>query len=259
MEDRPLMAVPNDPRSAHASPPETAPRDDRRRRTISLLDGNALTTDAFMVGVPDGSRHDGLYARRGKRIFDLAVGGVALVLALPILALAALAVRATMGGPVLFRQVRLGRDGRPFEVLKFRTMKPDRRGGVVPEEWDGVDRRRTHKSREHPLLTPVGRFMRRYSIDELPQVLNVLRGEMSIVGPRPELPSVAAGYEPWQRARMLVRPGLTGLWQINARGTAPMHEAVEHDIDYLRQIGLVTDLRIIVSTPAAMFGEHTGY
>jgi lipopolysaccharide/colanic/teichoic acid biosynthesis glycosyltransferase len=239
------MAVPNESRSSHAGAP---------------LDVTGDGTKAFVVAVPDGSRHDGLYSRRGKRALDLLLGGVALLVALPILALAALAIRLTMGAPVLFRQVRLGRDGQPFEVLKFRTMKPDRRGSVEAlDPWDGVDRRRTHKTREHPLLTPVGQFMRRYSIDELPQVLNVLRGEMSIVGPRPELPSVAAGYEPWQYARLLVRPGLTGLWQINARGTGPMHEAVEFDIDYLRQVSLATDLRIIASTPKAMFGEHKGY
>ena len=101
------MAVPNDPRSAHPSPPEPEAHDVLRPRTISLLDGDELATRAFMVGVPEGSRHDAFYARRGKRALDLAVGGVALVLALPILAFAALAVRVTMGGPVLFRQVRL--------------------------------------------------------------------------------------------------------------------------------------------------------
>jgi lipopolysaccharide/colanic/teichoic acid biosynthesis glycosyltransferase len=244
------MAVPNDPATRHVS----------RSEHDAVPAGGRPAIKAFMVAVPDGSRHDRAYSRWGKRALDLVIAGVALVLALPILALAAVAVRLTMGGPVLFRQVRLGRDGVPFEVFKFRTMKPDRRGALVAvDDWDGVDRRRTHKSREHPLLTPVGSFMRRYSIDELPQVLNVLRGEMSIVGPRPELPSVAATYEPWQDARMLVRPGLTGLWQINARGTGPMHEAVEYDIEYLQQMGLLCDLRIVLATPKAMFGDHKGY
>ncbi len=244
------MAVSSDPAAGRAD------RADHDAEPTGL----GPSTKAFVVAVPDGSRHDGPYSRWGKRALDLVIAGAALVLASPILALAAVAVRLTMGGPVLFRQVRLGRDGVPFEVFKFRTMKPDRRGALVAvDDWDGVDRRRTHKTREHPLLTPVGSFMRRYSIDELPQVLNVLRGEMSIVGPRPELPSVAASYEPWQDARMLVRPGLTGLWQINARGTGPMHEGIEYDIEYLQQMGLVCDLRIVLATPKAMFGDHKGY
>jgi len=248
------MAVPNDAATTGSS---GARRGADRRATLA---GDGSEAKAFVVAVPDGSRHDRAYGRWGKRALDLVIAGLAVVVALPILGLAALAVRLTMGSPVLFRQVRLGRDGVPFEVLKFRTMKPDRRGTlVVVDDWDGVDRRRTHKTREHPLLTPVGTFMRRYSIDELPQILNVLRGEMSIVGPRPELPSVAAGYEPWQDARMLVRPGLTGLWQINARGTGPMHEGVGYDIDYLQQMGLLCDLRIVLATPKAMFGDHKGY
>ena len=211
------------------------------------------------VPIPAGSRHDGVYARWGKRAFDLVVGTLALVVSLPLLGVAALVILVTSGRPILFRQVRLGRDGRPFEVLKFRTMKSDRRNARKAPSWDGVERRHTHKTPDHPLLTPVGRFMRRYSIDEMPQVLNVLRGEMSIVGPRPELPSVVSRYEPWQYARMLVRPGLTGLWQINARGSTPMHEAVEFDIEYLQTMSFGTDVRIIASTPSAMLGEHKGY
>jgi lipopolysaccharide/colanic/teichoic acid biosynthesis glycosyltransferase len=225
----------------------------------STSDGR-LVAGIGVIGVPEGSRHDSRYARNGKRILDLVVAGVAIVISCPVLVGAAVAVRLTLGSPVLFRQVRVGRDGHRFEVLKFRTMKPDRRQLHLPApEWDGTDRRLVHKTPDHPLLTPVGRFLRRYSIDELPQLFNVLRGEMSVVGPRPELPSVVADYEPWQRGRLLATPGLTGLWQITARGSGPMHEGTEHDIEYLREMSLACDLRIIAFTPKAMFGEHKGY
>ena len=196
-----------------------------------------------------------------KRGLDVALASVGLVVTLPVLAVAALLVRVTMGGPVFFRQVRLGRHGEPFEVLKFRTMKPDRRNadaGLPPQ--GAPERRRTHKSANHPLLTPVGRFLRTYSIDELPQLLNVVRGDMSIVGPRPELPSVVAGYDDWQYGRLLVRPGLTGLWQITARGDGGhMHERTDLDIEYVCQMTLSTDVRIIAATPRAMLGSHKGY
>jgi lipopolysaccharide/colanic/teichoic acid biosynthesis glycosyltransferase len=217
--------------------------------------------DADGIEVPDGSRHRRLYARALKRGVDLVLASAALVVALPVLAVGAVAVRLTMGGPVLFRQVRLGRDGAPFEVLKFRTMRPDRRRlEAVRVDYRGVERRRTHKTASHPLLTPVGRFLRKWSIDEFPQLFNVLKGEMSLVGPRPELPSVVAGYEPWQYGRLLVRPGLTGLWQISARGDGdPMHARTDLDIEYLRTMSLREDLRIIVATPAAMLGPHKGY
>ena len=210
-----------------------------------------------LIVAPPGSRDRTFYARYGKRILDLVIASVGLVVLSPILLVAAVSVRMTMGSPVLFRQARLGRDGAPLEVLKFRTMKPDRRSG--PGRWDGHDRRRTHKTKSHPLLTSVGRFLRKWSIDESPQIFNVLRGDMSIVGPRPELPAVVATYEPWQYARMVVRPGLTGLWQINARGEGLMHERTDLDIEYLSQISLRTDLRIILATPKAMLGEHKGF
>jgi lipopolysaccharide/colanic/teichoic acid biosynthesis glycosyltransferase len=210
-----------------------------------------------LIIAPAGSRNRTFYARYGKRMLDIVIASVGLVVLSPVLLVAAVSVRMTMGSPVLFRQVRLGRDGVPLEVLKFRTMKPDRRSG--PGRWDGNDRRRTHKTKSHPLLTSVGRFLRKWSIDESPQIFNVLRGDMSIVGPRPELPAVVAAYEPWQYARMVVRPGLTGLWQINARGEGLMHERTDLDIEYLSQISLRTDLRIILATPKAMLGDHKGF
>lgn len=219
-------------------------------------DGSFIIPDGV---APPGSRHDTFYARHGKRWLDLLLGGLALLVVLPVLGVAALFVRLTMGGPVLFRQERIGLDGRPITVLKLRTMKPDRRRSRDRMGHRGPDRRRTHKTPNHPLLTPVGKFLRKYSIDEMPQILNVLRGDMTLVGPRPELAQVVERYESWECGRLLVRPGLTGLWQITARGDGVlMHERVDLDIDYLSQISVATDLRIIAKTPGAMLGEHKG-
>jgi lipopolysaccharide/colanic/teichoic acid biosynthesis glycosyltransferase len=124
-----------------------------------------------------------------------------------------------------------------------------------PENHDGPDRRVTHKTTEDPRHTPLGRVLRRFSLDELPQLWNVLRGEMSVVGPRPELPLVVDRYHQWQHLRHLVKPGITGLWQVSERGDLAMHECVETDIEYVRRVSLLTDITIIARTiPAAVRG-----
>jgi lipopolysaccharide/colanic/teichoic acid biosynthesis glycosyltransferase len=196
-----------------------------------------------------------LYTSVVKPMIDRSIAVTALLVAAIPMAGVATLVAISMGRPVLFRQRRIGLDGQPFEVLKFRTMRPDRRANRL----DVIhDRRATHKSHRDPRHTTLGRFLRRYSLDELPQLINVVRGEMSIVGPRPELESVAAGYEPGLDQRHQVRPGLTGLWQISARGDGPMHENGEWDLDYVEQVSFITDMRIILKTPSAMFGDKTG-
>ena len=198
----------------------------------------------------------GTYVRVVKPTFDrcLAIGVLA-VMAVPMIAVA-LAVRITMGGPVLFRQERVGLNGQPFTVLKFRTMHADRRREAVPVD---VDRRVTHKSVDDPRHTPVGRFLRKWSLDELPQLVNVARGEMSIIGPRPELVAVVRTYDdPSLHDRHLVRPGLTGLWQVSARGDGLMHENPEWDLEYIRTVSLRTDLKILAKTPIAMLSGNTG-
>jgi len=197
----------------------------------------------------------GLYVRVGKPMLDrvLAVGTLA-VAALPMVVVA-LVVAATMGRPVMFRQRRVGIDGEPFDVLKFRTMREDRRG----QRLDVIhDRRRTHKSQADPRHTTVGRFLRRYSFDELPQLFNVLRGEMSLVGPRPELDSVVDHYPSALHQRHYVKPGITGLWQVSARGSGPMHENGQWDLAYVGQVSLRTDLQILAKTPRALVGDNAG-
>ena len=186
-----------------------------------------------------------------KSAFDRTVaGGALLVLAVPMAGIAAV-VAVTLGHPVLFRQRRVGLDGEVFEVLKFRTMRPDRRARAL----DVIhDRRLTHKTPSDPRHTRVGRFLRRYSLDELPQLINVVRGEMSIVGPRPELESVVATYPPGLEQRHQLKPGLTGLWQVSARGDGPMHENGEWDLDYVERASFRTDVAILVRTPKALLG-----
>ena len=150
---------------------------------------------------------------------------ILILLSAPGMALLAVVIRVTLGQGVFFCQSRIGQHGRPFNVLKFRTMLPDRRRAQVPIPFP--DRRCTHKAKNDPRHTSVGRFLRRWSLDELPQLFNVVRGQMSLIGPRPELPSVVARYEPWQHVRHNVKPGMTGLWQVVARGVDPMEERID--------------------------------
>ncbi len=196
----------------------------------------------------------GLYVRMIKPSFDRIAAVVALVAAAIPMAVIAALVASTMGRPVLFRQRRIGVDGEPFEVLKFRTMHPDRRALRL----DVIhDRRRTHKSDDDPRHTRIGRMLRRYSLDELPQLVNVLRGEMSVIGPRPELDSVVEQYPSALHRRHYVKPGLTGLWQVSARGNGPMHENGQWDLIYVDRVSLRTDLQILVKTPRALI-DNTG-
>lgn len=198
----------------------------------------------------------GFYTRMFKPGCDRLAASIGLVvLAIPMLAVAGL-VRQSMGSPILFRQRRIGLDGCVFEVLKFRSMNADRRHNSEDVEEDS---RITHKSEKDPRHTAVGRFIRRYSLDELPQLINVVRGDMSLVGPRPELESVVQRfYTDALHQRHQVKPGLTGLWQISARGEGPMHENGEWDIEYVRTVSLTTDLRILLKTPTVIFGDRAG-
>jgi lipopolysaccharide/colanic/teichoic acid biosynthesis glycosyltransferase len=179
-----------------------------------------------------------------NRAVDLAVSGLGLALASPVLAVAALAVKLEDGGPVLFRQVRVGKDGADFELLKLRTMVVDaesRGAGFAVEQGDAR-------------ITRVGRFLRRTSIDELPQLVNVLRGDMSVIGPRPTLRYQVERYTERQRRRLSVRPGLTGWAQVHGRAALPWDERIELDVYYVEHRSPGLDLRILLRTPLALFG-----
>jgi lipopolysaccharide/colanic/teichoic acid biosynthesis glycosyltransferase len=195
-------------------------------------------------------RCDDPYVDRIKPLIDITVALVVLVLLSPLLLAIALAVCLESSDPCIFVQRRVGKDGHLFPMYKFRTMIDDRRKGRA--SYSGPERRRTHKSSRDPRVTRVGRLLRKTSLDELPQLFNVLRGEMSLVGPRPELPSIVDRYEPWQHERHLVRPGLTGWWQVSERGKQPMHEHTQFDIEYVRRVSFRLDLEIVVRTVPAL-------
>jgi lipopolysaccharide/colanic/teichoic acid biosynthesis glycosyltransferase len=185
--------------------------------------------------------------RRGdalNRAADVVVAGGALVVASPVLALAALAVKATSRGPVLFRQVRVGKDGADFELLKLRTM-------VVGAESQGAG---FAVDRGDPRITPAGRILRRLSLDELPQLWNVVCGDMSVIGPRPTLRYQVEQYTPRQRRRLEVKPGITGWAQVHGRAALPWAERIELDVWYAEHRSPLLDLKILAKTPLALFG-----
>lgn len=199
----------------------------------------------------------GVYESVVKPVVDRVAGVVLSVVTFPIVVVVVGAIWATMGRPAIFKQKRVGRFGAEFTVYKFRTMEADRRAALVPIEHE--DRRVNHKSQEDPRHTDLGRFLRKWSLDEIPQFWNVALGDMSLVGPRPELPEIVGRYEPWQHRRHEVKPGLTGLWQVSARGDAPMHEATDIDIDYVDNVTFLEDLKIMIRTPIAVLGSRKGH
>jgi exopolysaccharide biosynthesis polyprenyl glycosylphosphotransferase len=191
-----------------------------------------------------------------KRAVDLGVAGLGLVVLSPILGAVALAMRLTEGPPVLFRQTRVGLHGRPFSVLKFRTMVVDAEARRAELEARNQVRGPAFKVEDDPRVTSLGRWLRRLSIDELPQLWNVLRGDMSLVGPRPPLPDEVARYDIWHRRRLSMKPGVTGLWQVSARQNTDFDERAELDLVYIDRWSLWLDLKILARTiPAALEGR----
>jgi len=188
------------------------------------------------------------YQRMMKRAFDFVFGLAALTIALPLMAFSALAILLEDGRPVLFRQKRVGENGRLFEMLKFRTMirnAEQLQGQVGKRDRDG---NLIHKSKDDPRVTKIGKFLRRFSFDELPQFINIVRGDMSLVGPRPELPYLVEKYQPWQRKRFAVPPGLTGWWQVSGRSDKPMHLHTEEDLYYIQNYSIWLDVQILMRT-----------
>jgi exopolysaccharide biosynthesis polyprenyl glycosylphosphotransferase len=194
-----------------------------------------------------------------KRALDLLITGAGVLAISPLLVAIAVAVKLDSPGPVFYRQQRVGKNGRHFWMYKFRSMVVD------------ADRRlaelRTHneatgplfKMRRDPRITRIGGFLRRWSLDELPQLLNVLRGEMSLVGPRPPLPSEVAEYEDWQMGRLRAVPGLTGLWQVSGRSEVPFHDMVRLDLHYIRNWSLGLDVEILLRTIPAVMTNRGAY
>jgi lipopolysaccharide/colanic/teichoic acid biosynthesis glycosyltransferase len=193
------------------------------------------------------------------RCLDLAGATIALVAAFPVMVAAALAIRLTSRGPVIFRQDRIGMRGRSFEVLKFRTMchgaDPEAHRRYVRAAVAGrgtAGRPSLCKLVDDDRITRVGRLLRKLSIDELPQLFNVLKGDMRLVGPRPALAFEVEMYESWQRRRLHVKPGMTGLWQVSGRSTLPYKEMLRLDVRYVDTWSLGRDLIILLRTPPAL-------
>jgi lipopolysaccharide/colanic/teichoic acid biosynthesis glycosyltransferase len=219
-------------------------------------------TDSTVSGTPGGSltHLDGSYQQFRveqlrlpctrvvlKRTLDIIIAGCGLLVLAPLMASIALLIVLDSPGPPLIRQTRIGMGGRPFKMLKFRTMIPERRVRHGPPPPGIPERRRVHKSRNDPRITRVGRMLRCTCLDEVPQLWNVLRGDMSLVGPRPELPVIVERYQPWQHQRHQVVPGMTGWWQIN-RDERLMHDATEFDLYYIEHQSLWLDLVILAKT-----------
>jgi len=196
--------------------------------------------------------------RLAKRTVDLCLVIPAMVLLMPLFALVALAIKLQDGGPVFYWQSRVGQRGREFQFPKFRSMcmNADQVRAKIEAQNQHGSEGVTFKMKRDPRITTVGRFIRRFSIDELPQLWCVVRGEMTLVGPRPPLPSEVRQYSLRDRERLSVVPGLTCFWQVNGRSEIPFDQQVEMDIDYIHQRSLKTDLKVIAKTvPAVVRGR----
>ncbi|MBC8066584.1 MAG: sugar transferase [Chlorobia bacterium] len=194
-----------------------------------------------------------------KRGFDLGFSLILLAFLLPLFLVLALLVKLTSRGPIFYASTRVGRCGKPFKFLKFRTMfqDADRRLASLLEsnEKDGP----IFKMRNDPRITPLGRFMRKFSLDELPQLIHVVRGEMSMVGPRPPVPREVEQYDEFARERLTIKPGMTCYWQIQGRSNLSFEEWMELDHKYMQDMSFWTDVKILVQTPLAVLKGEGAY
>ena len=218
-----------------------------------------LLTDRPLVGsvtAPDLPRRPD---HAGKRFLDLVLAVLLVLASAPLLLLIGLVVGTTSRGGVLYRQTRLGRDGQAFTMLKFRTMCAD--GHERREDLRAFDEGSgpLFKIRRDPRVTAVGRVLRRYSLDELPQLFNVIVGHMSLVGPRPALPEEAAVYTAHEWRRLHARPGITGLWQVSGRSDLSWEHSIHLDLHYVRHASLLLDLRVLLRTVSAVLTGRGAY
>jgi exopolysaccharide biosynthesis polyprenyl glycosylphosphotransferase len=188
------------------------------------------------------------YQRMVKRAFDLVVGTMIQILIAPIMVIIAIAIKIDSPGPIFFKQKRVGENGHLFWMYKFRSMVIDAEERLKEVMFRDEDGNLLYKTPEDPRITRVGKFLRRRSLDELPNFFNVLLGDMSLVGPRPELPTLVKEYQPWQRKRFAVPQGITGWWQVNGRSDKPMHLHTEDDLYYVQNYSLLLDFQILIKT-----------
>lgn len=217
----------------------------------------------------DVARHHGWQARV-KRLFDAGAGLAALVLASPLFLVVAILIKRSSPGPVFFVQERIGKDGKPFPFYKFRTMRHHSDDAIhrqfaalfINGDNKGcraASDRKVYKLTDDPRVTSIGRWLRKTSLDELPQLLNILRGEMSFVGPRPPIAYELEHYQPWHHERLKVTPGLTGLWQVSGRSNVPFDEMVRLDLHYINNWSLGLDARILARTLPVVIQGTGGY
>jgi len=199
------------------------------------------------------------YQRVVKRAFDLIVAAIWIVFLAPLMALIALLIKIDSKGPVIFKQERVGENCKLFQMYKFRSMVPDAEERLDEMLTQTEDGKIIYKVENDPRVTRLGRFLRRTSLDELPQVLNVLKGEMSLVGPRPEMPWLVDRYEPWQLKRFSVPPGITGWWQVHGRSDRPMHLHTEDDLYYIQHYSLLLDIQTLFMTIGAILKRKGAY
>lgn len=248
------------PRSARRAHAEAHPSDIRPRPRLRIVadepfDPTTFDWDSFL---PDASKTvHWRVGQRLKRVFDLIAAAAGIVMLFPLLAMVALLVRVTSPGPVFYRSRYMGERGRTFICYKFRSMVEN------AEELKASVAHLNHmkgpafKIRDDPRVTRIGRLLRKFSLDELPQLWNVLRGDMSLVGPRPPLPEEFARFSDWHKGKLAVKPGITCLWQINGRSEiTDFDEWARLDVEYIESWSLWTDLKILVRTiPAVLHGR----
>jgi exopolysaccharide biosynthesis polyprenyl glycosylphosphotransferase len=202
---------------------------------------------------------DGWAYRIAKRGLDIALASAGLLLLLPLLPAIVALIKLDSPGPVLFRQKRVGWRGRPFTCFKFRSMSRDAESRKAALATQNEATGAAFKIRDDPRITAIGHFLRRSSLDEVPQLANVIRGEMSIVGPRPQIPSEVAMYAPWHRRRLDVKPGITCLWQVSGRSHIGFDEWMRLDVEYVQRRSLRLDLSILVRTLPAVIARKGAY
>ena len=191
-----------------------------------------------------------------KRLFDITVSSIVLFLAFPVMVMVSIAIMIYDPGPILFKQSRVGEGGKLFKIYKFRSMIINADAMLEKYAIKDENGNMIHKHANDPRVTPIGRLIRKTSLDELPQLVNVIKGDMSLVGPRPELPKIVSGYENWQYERFSVPQGITGWWQVTGRSEKPCHLNTDADVHYIKQYSLWMDIKIMLMTvPALLKGK----
>ncbi len=227
---------------------------------IDLRSGEPIIDARTFIPIAGGILEAPRWERTVKRTLDILGASLALVLLLPLILVASLAVAFTSPGPILFAQTRVGLGGKPFRMLKFRSMCRD-----AEARRDALQSLNYHtngpifKMTDDPRITSVGKVLRHLSIDEVPQLLNVLGGSMSLVGPRPPLPAEAASYDAWEAQRLAVKPGITCIWQVSGRSTLDFETWVKMDLEYIETWSLWLDVKLLARTIPAVLSTRGAY